>query len=215
MPGSKRKAVFLLPVFLGAQALAVRWAAGEERVPFPPDLSKFPGAIANWKKVAEDQIDPAVEAQLRADRLLSWSYVQPTGVSANLFVGWFASQRGGASQPHSPQVCLPGSGWISAAASMVTLNTALGTIPVNRYVVSKGAERAVTIYWYQTPRRVLASEWAAKFWVVPDAFRDRRTDTALVRVFVWNSSRSDEETAKAAMQFSSAAYPLLREILPR
>jgi hypothetical protein len=73
----------------------------------------------------------------------------------------------------------------------------------------------VTVYWYQTPRRVVAGEWAAKFWVLPDAFRDRRTDTALVRFFVWNFGRSDEDTVKTALQLSSAAYPPLREILPR
>ena len=181
-----------------------------------PDLARLPAAIGDWRKVGEDPVDPAVQAQLRADGLLSWTYSQRgTGYSGSLFIGWFRSQRGGLSQPHSPQVCMPGSGWTQVSIGTIPLNTSAGTIPVHRYVVQEGAERAVTIYWYQTPRRVLASEWAAKFWVVPDAFRDRRTDTALVRFFLWNLGRSDGETSAAALQFSRQLYPLLRDILPR
>jgi EpsI family protein len=180
------------------------------------ELSQFPALVGNWQKAAEDPVDPETRSALGADRILSWTYFQSkTGFYGNLFVGWFQSQRGGSSQPHSPQVCMPGSGWTTLASRIIPLNTMAETIPVNRYVVSKNGARAVTIYWYQTPRRVIANEWAAKFWVLPDAFRDRRTDTALVRFFVWNLGRSDEETAAAAMDFSRNAYNSLREILPR
>ena len=38
------------------------------------------------------------------------------------------------------------------------------------------------MYWYQSRQRVVASEYTAKFWVMADAIRLNRTDTALVRV---------------------------------
>jgi len=40
------------------------------------------------------------------------------------------------------------------------------------------------LYWYQSPNRVVASEYKAKFWTVADAIRYNRTDTSLVRVVV-------------------------------
>ncbi len=210
-----RRALFV-PAFLGGQALLVKWAADGERAPKTPDLSKLPEWIGGWRKIQEVPIDPEVNAQLRADRLLQRTYMrQQDGVLADLFLAWFKSQRDGASQPHSPQVCLPGNGWVPVASETLALETDAGRISVNKYVTIHGAQRAVTLYWYQTPRRVIASEWAAKFWIVPDAFRDHRTDTALVRIFLWNASRSDQATTNAGNELARLTYPLLREILPR
>jgi len=69
-------------------------------------------------------------------------------------------------------------------AGEITLNTVAGAITVNRYVIHNRGTRAIVLYWYQTSRRVIASEWDAKFWLAVDALRDKRTDTAIVRVAV-------------------------------
>jgi EpsI family protein len=121
-------------------------------------------------------------------------------------------------QPHSPQVCLPGSGWIPQVTDDVALNTSLGTIRVNRYIVINGAARAVVLYWYQTPRRVIESEWTAKFWIVPDALRDHRTDTSLVRIVTWATEpgeKGNQLATAAAQAFGEQLYPQLRQWLPR
>jgi hypothetical protein len=68
----------------------------------------------------------------------------------------------------------------------------------------------VVLYWYQTPRRVVAGEWAAKLWLVADAVRDKRTDTALVRVVIWSIPGHDHEATLEASAFVRSAYPLLR-----
>ena len=210
------RAAVLVPVFLALQAGLVYSVTFGERPPAAPDLTAFPAALAGWEKIREDPIEPDVAALLGADRLLNWTYLRPpSNVGSNLFVAWFQSLRGGASQPHSPQVCLPGSGWTSVVSEEIPLDTPAGTIPVRHYVISRGPERAVVLYWYQSPRRVVANEWAAKFWVMADAARDRRTDTALVRVVVWNGGQSDEETTSTAKGFARAAYPVLRGMLPR
>jgi EpsI family protein len=210
-----RRALFV-PLFIGGQAAVVRWAAGEERLPPMPDLSKFPAVLDGWKKLGDDPVSMDVRNQLRADQLMSRTYLNTdANMLANIFVAWFQSQRGGLSQPHSPQVCLPGAGWVPSVAGTMDLDTPAGTINVNRYAISLQSQKAVTLYWYQTPRRVIAGEWEAKFWILPDSLRDRRTDTALVRVFIWNGNHSDEETTEAAKNLARKTYPLLREMLPR
>ncbi len=55
-------------------------------------------------------------------------------------------------------------------------------IEINRYIVSKGDERAVVLYWYQSRDRVVASEYRAAAFTAWDALRYNRTDTELVRV---------------------------------
>ena len=132
-----------------------------------------------------EPIDEASARELNADRLFSQNYVRsPTAETANLFVAWFQTQRGN-KQPHSPKVCLPGSGWTPESSGDLLLSTSAGAITVNRYIVVRGLERLVALYWYQTSRRTIAGEWASKFWLVADGLRFRRTDTALVRVIVF------------------------------
>jgi EpsI family protein len=86
---------------------------------------------------------------------------------------------------------------------------------VNRYIVAKGPERPVVLYWYQTLRRVIAGEWAAKFWLMSDALRDNRTDTALVRIVVWAPPGGDESATDGAAGFARSLYPALRDSLPQ
>ena len=208
--------LILVPLFLATQALLVHWAATTERPPATPDLAGFPVEVGSWKKVADDPIASDIASILGADQLLSRSYFRtPDRASAGLFVAWFRSQRGGASQPHSPKVCLPGSGWTPESTGDMTLDTAAGPITINRYVVVNGKQRSVVLYWYETPRRVIAGEWAAKFWLVSDALRDHRTDTALARVTVWSAEGHDKEAIDTAAGFARDLYPLLRGFLPR
>jgi EpsI family protein len=209
----REAAAVLVPALVLAQAVLVRSAASAERPPAPPDFSRFPSEFARWTMLQQSRIEPDVEAQLRADQLLSRTYAS-RGAVADLFVAWFRSQSAGASQPHSPKVCLPGSGWTTQSTDDVTISSADGDITVNRYVVSQGAGRAVVLYWYQTPRRVIASEWSAKFWVIADAVRDHRTDTALVRIVVWSAPGRDEAASNTARQFAADLYPTLRRQLP-
>ena len=174
----------VVPIFLAAQALLVHWTGGVER-PHSRQarFDAFPLRMGSWQRVSEPPVDEATKAQLGADRLMNSMYArQPDGGYVNLFVAWFQSQRAGTSQPHSPQVCLPASRLGRAESNgVIDLATSAGTISVDRYVVSHQEERAVVLYWYQTPRRVVAGEWAAKFWLMSDALRDRRTDTSSVR----------------------------------
>ena len=204
--------------FLLVQSMTAHWLAGSERPPAMPDLSKFPEHFGNWTKVREDPIGDDVKKELNADGLISRGYMNAEKtVDAGLFVAWFQSQSSGLKQPHSPQVCLPGSGWVPQVTDDVALNTSLGTIRVNRYIVMNGGARAVVLYWYQTPRRVIESEWAAKFWLIPDSIRDRRTDTSLVRIVTWAQPGSEgaQLATDSARAFGEQLYPVLREWLPR
>ena len=132
-----------------------------------------------------------------------------------MFVAAFRSQRNGKA-PHSPKNCLPGSGWTQLSSDMypVDIGTAQPII-VNRYVVQFGDQRSLVMYWYQSRDRVVASEYTAKFYVMADAIRLNRTDTALVRVVVpiANRRRGHGRPATAAT-FVKTFFSPLRKILP-
>jgi len=207
---------FLVPAFLVAQILVIHFAISGESAPSPPSSAYFPAAFGPWKVFRQDPIDAETAKELKADLLVSQSYLDPpTRSFASLLVAWYQSQRDGARQPHSPKVCLPGAGWTPRIADEVTVDTAAGAITVNRYVVDQGQQRAVVLYWYQNSRRVIAGEWAAKFFVVADSLRNQRTDTALVRIVTWSTNETDEAATAIAAGFARNLYPSLREYLPQ
>jgi EpsI family protein len=219
-PGPRGRALtewpgLAVPVFLAVQILLVHAAAGREHPPRPPSVAAFPAAAGQWEVLHQDPVDVDITT-LKADVLVSQTYLaRPTNSSASLLVAWYRTQRDGATQPHSPKFCLPGWGWRPEVADYVTVDTAGGAITVNRYIVVKGPQRAVVLYWYQTPWRVIASEWAEKFWVAADALRSKRTDAALVRVVVWSASDGDDAATAVATSFTRNLYPALRNYLPR
>jgi len=206
--------LLLVPAFLLMQPFVANYVAGSERRPAAPDLSSFATRIGNWESIGEDPLARPVLAELAADRVMNRVYRERgTHATAGVFVAWFQSQRDGARQPHSPKVCLPAAGWTPLETTVVDLQTPGGAIPVNRNIVSNGAQRAVAMYWYETPRRVIASEWAAKFWLIADGIRDRRTDTALARVFVWSRAGEDAAAVSEAADLSSQLEPELRRMI--
>jgi len=212
----RERSLILAPLLLFGQFALVHWAAGEERPPAPPDLTRFPAEFGEWKQFREDPIAADTAAQLGADRVLSRTYVhRPAGLLGSVLVLWYQSQREGHRQPHSPQMCLPGTGWMPEVTGEVRLDTLDGAITVNRYLVAKDRERAVVLFWYQRPRRVVAGEWAAKLWQVADAIRDRRTDTSLVRVVLWETAGDGDAAILAATDLARSLYRVLRERLPR
>ena len=74
-------------------------------------------------------------------------------------------------------------------------------------------QRSVVIYWYQTHNRIIASEYAAKLWLIADAIRYRRSDTALIKVVVPVAGDS-EFAVRTATEFVQAAYPMLAVQFP-
>jgi EpsI family protein len=207
-----RKPITIAVAILAGQTLLLAWVGRSERPPAVPNLRQIPLEAGQWRAYREDAIAEELQAELRADRLLKRGYWNTASrTEADLFVAWFQTQSGGQRQPHSPKVCLPGAGWVPEAIRTERIDTPAGVIEASRLTANKGDERALILYWYQTPRRAIGGEWEAKFWVVADAIRDRRTDTALVRIVIPARRGSDGAAAAAAAGFAAEIYPRLRE----
>lgn len=202
-----------IPILLAVQGLLAHWGGSGEMLPTPPTMSTLPTTFGEWNRLVDLPSD-AVASQLGAERVMERVYHgASTGRSADLFVAWFQSQRGGAVQPHSPLICLPGNGWAVEATGRMSLATRAGQLGVSRIVTAKGTERAVVLYWYQMPHRTAASEWESKLWLATNLLREKRSDIAMVRIVV--PGADDDATMHLAGTFATAVYPLLRDLLPR
>jgi EpsI family protein len=201
-------------LLLGEAALFYAYPK-RELVPVMPPMQEAPRSAGGWRVTHEFPIETEVQELLKADDTLSRAYASPEGGNVSLFIALFKSQRAGVA-PHSPKVCLPGSGWVPSESSTVALALAgwPEPVPANRYVVSRGENRSLVLYWYQSAARVVANEYAAKLYTVLDGLRYRRSDTSLVRVIVPLGADGTEAAQAQALQFLQAVYPGLRPYLP-
>lgn len=207
------RAALAATVLIVLQGALIYSAVRPESPPSGLALSQFPVSLGSWTLLQEGVIDDETRSVLKADDLLNRFYAG-NGAGANLFVAAFRSQRNGKA-PHSPKNCLPGSGWTPLEATYASIDVG-GPVPiqVNRYVVAHGEERSLVMYWYQSRERSVASEYTAKFWVVVDAMRLNRTDTALVRVVVPIVNKDEAAADKSAADFIRSFYGPLRHYLP-
>ncbi len=202
----------IVTVVLVAQATLFYTASHGESTPLPLPLSTLPGSIGPWKTIGDVPIDDDTKSVLRADDLLSREFTGRAHV--NLFIAYFKTQRAGQS-PHSPKNCLPGSGFQPVESGRIDVPVAGESININKFVVVQGEDESVVLYWYQSQGRVIADEFAAKFYLIEDSIRHHRSDTSLVRVVVPVKGISREQAKAAAVDFVQAVYPVVSSWLPR
>jgi EpsI family protein len=204
----------LLGLILVAGVLVNAWSyLGEAHVE-RKELKDFPQAVGAWQKTGNDQIlDDETLKVLRASDYLLRDFRKSDGQAANLYVGYYATQRSGATY-HSPLNCLPGSGWTLSEPGKATIALPGGTSFVaNKYVIQNGDYKSLMIYWYQGRGRNVASEYWGKVYTVFDSVRLRRSDGAMVRVTV--PIRDSEAAAEqTAIEFASTASNVLPEFVP-
>jgi EpsI family protein len=190
-----------------ALILAVQWPLMRavplmDAAPRVPPLALFPERLGAWRMTRSAEVPPLEAANLKADDSLLRYYAEAAGAGEiELRVAYYASERGGASQPHSPKVCLPAGGWMPTESRVVRVQGG----EVNLYKVAKGDQRATVLYWYQTPWQTAASEWTMKALVVANGILHRRTDLALVRLVVPGDGAPD-----AALRFAPLVMSELR-----
>jgi EpsI family protein len=213
------RSLILLLCFIGGAGLVAR-AERPEPVPVRTSFDSFPMKIGDWQGVRQPPFEDRVLAVLGVDDYVVRAYYAPDRSSVGLYMGYYGSQRQGDTM-HSPLNCMPAAGWEPLSQSMLSIPVSAGgawaasNIVVNRYVIEKGVDRQLVLYWYQSHGRVVASEYWGKFYLVRDAVRLNRTDGALVRIIAPIADEGGELAAeKSAVGFAKALFPLLGNYLP-
>ena len=215
MSSSTPRFVVATLLILGAAILLQARARSEI---FPPrlPLKQFPMQLGGWTGTDVAIEKDVLEVLGPGDFLVRIYQSQQKTPYIDLFIAYFRSQRAG-DTIHSPQHCLPGSGWAPVENKRILL-TMPGhePFPANRYLIAKGDARQLVLYWFWAHDRGVASEYWAKFYLVADSIKMNRSDGALVRI---TTPMYPGETADAAQQrilpFASDVMPLLDSYIPR
>jgi EpsI family protein len=205
----------LASALLLAAPLILQLRSVGETVPVRKSLDLFPDRIGEWQGRPATTLEVEVLNTLKVNDYLMRRYVDANGSSIWLYVGYWATQRRGGGQAHSPKNCLPGGGWepIDASRLAVKLPLPYPPIEVNRYLIQKDRDMQVVLYWYHAQGHAVASELGAKLAMVRSALMSRRTDGALVRASSPVTGTIAETTERLVL-YVQALYPVLGEYLP-
>lgn len=203
----------IVAIVLGG--IAVNWFANrsEAAVERKP-LSDLSQKLGDWRQRGNEiKFSEQTESVLKTSDYTMREYTLADGRVANIYVGYYASQRSGATY-HSPQNCLPGAGWVMKDPQNVDISMADGTtFSANRYIIQNGIYNEVMIYWYQGRGRVQASEYTDKINTIFDSVTRSRSDGAIVRVM---TSVGNDEAAglQAAADLSARLAEELTPFVP-
>jgi EpsI family protein len=146
------------------------------------------------------------------DDYVNREYVNAAGIPVGLYVGYYASQRQG-DTIHSPQNCLPGAGWQPVETGVADLRLGERSARVNRFLIQKGLDRQVVLYWYQGRGRVVANEYTNKALLMLEAARIHRSNGGLVRLIAPVTTTADAAQTTVSA-FATAFFPHLDRHLP-
>lgn len=204
----------VVAILLGA-VLFLQSRGSAENLPSRTPVSEFPAELAGWQS-RRVLIEPEVIEILGDGDFLQRLYFRPGSPHiVDFFLAYFPTQRTG-STIHSPKNCLPGAGWAPVESSHVELTWPDGRrFPVNQYVISRGLDSQIALYWYQAHGRAVASEYWAKFYLIADAIRMNRSDGALVRVITPVQRGESLDEAKVRVRaFAEELLPKLDAHIP-
>ena len=183
------------------------------------ELKQFPMTLDGWRAVNDPPLNADVLRVLGVDDYLSRAYYGQRNESVGLYLGFYESQRQG-DTIHSPLNCIPGSGWEPISEGRLDIADVDGkgrNVRVNRYLIQKGLDRQLVLYWYHGRGRVIASEYVSRAMMVRDAIVTNRTNGSLVRVVIPIPIGAEQNIAPSEAtgeKFVRAIFPLLDSYLP-
>ncbi len=203
-------------VLLAGAALLLQARNSAEIIPPRQALSSFPQTLQGWRSSDIPLTKETLDVLGPGDFLLRDYREATTGSTVGLFIAYFPSQRSG-DTIHSPKNCLPGAGWAPVQSDRIVLNLpGQASFPANRYLIARGEERQLVLYWYWAHNRAVASEYSAKFYLVADSIRMHRSDGSLVRVTTVLAARESVESAQQRLlSFAGNVVPLMNSYVPR
>ncbi|MBK7550796.1 MAG: VPLPA-CTERM-specific exosortase XrtD [Syntrophaceae bacterium] len=222
LTGTGLKAFLAPPQFVVASVLLVLTLGismvvdFREKIPITKPFSQFPQVVGTWEG-SRQHMEQKFIAELDLSDYTIIDYKNATGLLVDFYVAYYESQRKGESI-HSPETCLPGSGWVfrQAGLAVVPLAGSGGTITVNRAIMEKSGQRQLVFFWFSARGRVLTNAWEMKFYTFWDSLTRHRTDAALVRVITPMYPQETAEDADARLQqFTRDIVPVLDEYLPK
>jgi EpsI family protein len=205
----------IVAVLMTTVALFEQTRRRHDIVASPALSSSFPARVGYWVGTDIPLPSDILESLGNGDFLLrAYQDQVASQPEVDLYVAYWPDQLPG-QRRHLPLNCLVGSGW-TLLESDTTKLAGLAPFEANRYLIAKGSERQLVIFWYWARGRRVASVDHADFYRVLDSLRLNRNDDALIRVNTpLGASESPDDAQQRLGAFLSQANPLFDQHIPR
>ncbi|HQA83065.1 MAG TPA: VPLPA-CTERM-specific exosortase XrtD [Syntrophales bacterium] len=184
------------------------------KIPIAKPLNRFPLQVGQWTGTPQQIERQFIEALDFSDYTMI-DYSNHQGQTINLYIAYYESQRKGESI-HSPETCLPGSGWdFREADGKPVVNADNRSFHVTLAYMTKGETEELVYYWFPQRGRILTSLYQLKFYAFWDALTKQRTDGALIRIITPVYPAENRKTAEARLHgFTREIAPLIDQFIP-
>ena len=186
-------------------AAAAAWQVAPERTTTATQREPFalyPARLGEWRSTPPEILEANIARKLGADDYHQVSLRSPeSAVPVGLFMAWYADQSQGG--VHSPEICLPSSGWEIAWLERTDIAGEIGwpePFNINRAIIQKGQTRMLVYYWFEQRGRKVAWDMAAKFHLLMDGIATGQTDGAIVRLTTLITEEEGEAAAEARLR---------------
>lgn len=202
-------------LLLAGTALFLEARARTQFVPLQTSLASFPTELENWVG-ADVPIPDEDRKTLGPGEFLQRTYKDRMNREpyVDLYVAYVPDQHG--LYRHLPKDCLLGSGWMTTESGTTALALpANGPFTANRYLITKGSDRQLVLFWYSAHGRRVASVGRIDLYLMFDSLLVNRADNALIRM---NTELLAEERPDQAQErlvsFAALVNPVLDSFIP-
>jgi exosortase D (VPLPA-CTERM-specific) len=208
---------FIILALLASSLVVSHTVNFHEKTPSAIKLETFPMNIGPWTGVKSSMRQDYLNTLDLSDYLIA-DYRNTNGKTIDLYIAYYESQSKGKSI-HSPDTCLPGSGWVFTESGKVKIplddsNTRM--LSVKRSIMIKNGEKQIAYYWFSQRGRNLTNPFELKVYNFWDALTRQRTDGALVRVITPVSEEEEIQQAEARLVgFVKLVNPVLEGYIPK
>ena len=211
-PGPRFFAAALVLVFM---LVGITGRGGQEVPPPGRSFAEFPMQVGPWTG-SPQYLEPDILDTLRLSHYVMADYQGPDKDVVNLYVAYYRSQRKGQAI-HSPESCLPGTGWSVEESGVVPITPVAGGKPqlLNRSLAAKGPQRVLTWFWFEQHGRKLTTLPQLKLHTFYGAITRHRTDGALVRLSTFLGQHEPVDKGDERLRrFLRDVEPTLHEFVP-
>jgi exosortase D (VPLPA-CTERM-specific) len=196
----------LTPVIVASLSLLVAGILALTTAALPPlkliyGMANFPLTFKGWEGKQEN-LDPEMIALSGAEEAFSGTYTNNSGDMVSLYIGYRGSpfvESG--TFFHSPNVCLPSSGWKTLSRSRHEIKDVpyFGTITISKMLVEKMGERELVYFWFQTKNRTAYDVNINRFHLTMHALERDNTHDLFIRVIAPVKPDVTEKESEAKM----------------
>ncbi len=212
---SRNARVAIVALLLAGTGLFLQARSRSEFVLPRTALATFPMELQNWVGTDVFLDDESLKA-LRPGDFLQRTYRNENGGTAyvDLYVAYLQNKQ--TLFHHLPQDCLEGSGWSPVESGTTTLAfPGEAPFPANRYLIAKGDDRQLVLFWYSARGHRVASEDWMNVYLAFDSLRWNRTDNALIRMNTeLQPGEKPADAERRLLSFAGLVSPLLKNYIP-